>query len=100
MGLKSRCRGRWPQVIAVACGGALAAILAAVPLASGPSALARPGTRASVVPRPDPLVHAPPFRRALGPPPPGPPAGLAAEPAGPIWVAGTSAAPGAEVLSA
>src|SRR5690349_19357687 len=66
MGPKSRCRGRRPRVIAVACGGALAAILAAVPLASGPSALARPLSRAFAVSRPDPLALAPRFRRALG----------------------------------
>src|SRR5437660_12639119 len=66
MGLKSRCRGRRPQVIAVACGGVLAAIVAAVPLASGPLAQARPVSRAFAVSRPDPLVHAPRFGRALG----------------------------------
>src|SRR2546429_9658210 len=88
MGLKSRCRGRRPQVIAVACGGVLAAILAAVPLAYGPSALARPVTRASVVSRPDPLVHAPPFRRTLGPQTLVQPVGVAVDPAGHILVAG------------
>jgi len=69
MGLKSRCRGRRPQVIAVACGGALAAILVAVPLASGPPALARPVSLAPAVflssesAGPDPLAHAPRFAR-------------------------------------
>jgi len=82
MGLKSRCRGRRPQVIAVACGGVLAAILAAVPLASGPSALARPVSRAFVVSRPDPLAHAPRFRRTLGPQTLAQPAGVAVDPAG------------------
>jgi phospholipase C len=80
-------------VIAVACGGVLAAILAAilaaVQLASGPSALARPVTRAFVVSRPDPLVHAPRFRRTLGPQTLVQPAGVAVDPAGHIWVADT-----------
>ena len=49
MGLKSGCRGKRPQVIAVACGSVIAAILVAVPLASGPSALARPGSGAPAV---------------------------------------------------
>ncbi len=89
MGLKSRCRGRRPQVIAVACGGVLAAILAAVPLASGPSALARPVSRAFAVSRPDPLAHAPRFRRTLGPQTLAQPVGVAVDPAGGVWVADT-----------
>src|SRR5439155_10150644 len=89
MGLKSRCRGRRPQVIAVACGGVLAAILAAVPLASGQSAQARPVSRAFAASRPDPLAHAPRFRRALGPQTLMQPAGVAADPAGGGWVADT-----------
>src|SRR5580704_16492095 len=89
MGLKSRCRGRRPQVIAVACGGVLVAVLAAVPLASGPSAQARPVSRAFAISRPDPLALAPRFRRALGPQTLMQPAGVAADPAGDIWVADT-----------
>jgi len=76
-------------VIAVACGGVLAAILAAVPLASGPSAQARPVSRAFAASRPDPLAHAPRFRRALGPQTLMQPAGVAAGPAGGVWVADT-----------
>jgi DNA-binding beta-propeller fold protein YncE len=89
MGLKSRCRGWRPLVMAVAGGGVLAAILAAVPLASGPSALARPVSRAFAVSRPDPLVHAPRFRRTLGPQTLMQPAGVAVDRAGGVWVADT-----------
>ena len=95
MGLKSGCRGRRPQVIAVACGSVLAAILVAVPLASGPPALARPVSLAPAVflssgtPQPDPLARAPRFRRALGQQTLVQPAGVAVDPAGGVWVADT-----------
>ena len=89
MGPKSRCRGRRPRAFAVACGGVLAAILAAVLLVSGPPALARPVSRAFAVSRPDPLAHAPRFERTLGSQTLAQPAGVAVDPAGGVWVADT-----------
>jgi phospholipase C len=77
MGLTSRRRGLWPRVIALVCCGTLAATLITPALA----ALARPG--------PNPLAHAPRFRRALGQQILAGPGGVAADPAGDIWVADT-----------
>src|SRR6266702_3030043 len=104
MGLKSRRRGRRPRAIALACGCLLAAILVATPFAPGPSALAGPvlagpvlagtvlastASRVSAMPRTDPLAHAPRFRRALGQQTLADPGGVAADPAGDVWVADT-----------
>jgi phospholipase C len=103
MGLKSRRRGRRPRVIALVCASLPAAILIAAPLASGPPALAsgppalasgppalaRTAARASAAPRPDPLAHAPAFRRVAGQQTLGGPAGIATDPAGHVWVADT-----------
>ena len=89
MGLKSRRRGRRPRVIALVCASLLAAILIAAPLASGPPALARTAARASAAPRPDPLAHAPAFRRVAGQQTLAGPAGVAIDPAGHVWVADT-----------
>src|SRR6266702_2275737 len=75
MGPKSRRRGLRPRVIALACCGVLAAAL----LTPGPAARAGP----------NPLAHAPPFRRALGQQELASPGGVAADPAGGIWVADT-----------
>src|SRR5712691_7965694 len=75
MGLKSRRRGLRPRVIALACCGVLAAAL----LTPGPAARAGP----------NPLAHAPPFRRALGQQELASPGGVAAAPAGGIWAADT-----------
>src|SRR5579859_3152623 len=74
MGLKSRRRGPRPRVIALACCGVLAALLT-----PGPAAQAGP----------DPLAHAPHFRRAPGQQELASPGGVAADPAGGIWVADT-----------
>ncbi len=81
MGLNSRRRGQRPRIIALACGGALAAGLVAVPVT-----LASP---ASAAPRPDPLAHAPRFRQAFGQQVLASPGGVAADPAGGVWVADT-----------
>jgi phospholipase C len=89
MGLKSRRRGRRPRVIALVCASLLAAILIAAPLASGPPALARTAALASAPPRPDPLAHAPAFRREAGQQTLAGPAGVAIDPAGHLWVADT-----------
>jgi phospholipase C len=67
----------------------LAAILVAAAIASGPPALARPAPRASAASQPDPLAHAPRFRRAAGQPALAGPAGLAVDRAGHVWVADT-----------
>src|SRR5213592_4083483 len=75
-GLKCRCRGRRSQAIAIAGGSVLAAMLVAVPVASGS-------------PGPDPLTHAPRFARALGQQTLAGPAGVAVDPAGHVWVADT-----------
>src|SRR5260370_21601022 len=75
MGLKSRGRGLRPRVIALACCGVLAAAL----LTPGPAARAGP----------NPLAHAPPFRRALGQQELASPGGVAADPAGGLWAADT-----------
>jgi phospholipase C len=83
MGLKSRRRGRRSRVIALACCGMLAATLLGV---SGPSALARP---VSAAPGPSPLAHAPGFRLVLGQQVLADPGGVAADPAGNVWVADT-----------
>ena len=82
-------RGQGPRVIALVCASVLAAILVAAPLASGPPALARPAPRASAATRPDPLAQAPRFRRAVGQQTLAAPAGVAAGPAGGVWVADT-----------
>jgi len=76
MGLKSRRRGPRPRVIAVTCGSALAVIIAA-PVA------------ASAAPHPDPLAHAPRFLGAFGQQVLSEPGGVAADPAGGVWVADT-----------
>jgi phospholipase C len=89
MGLKSRRRGRRPRAIALLCAGLLAAIIIAAPLASGPPALARTAARAGAAPRPDPLAHAPAFRRAAGQQTLARPAGVTIDPAGHVWVADT-----------
>jgi phospholipase C len=75
MGLKSRRRGPRPRVIALACYGVLGATL----LTPGPAAQVGP----------NPLAHAPHYRRALGQPNLARPRGVAADPAGGIWVADT-----------
>ena len=54
----------------------------AAPLASGPPALARPGPWTSAAASPDPLAHAPLFRRAAGQQTLAEPAGLAVDAAG------------------
>src|SRR5512142_1805562 len=79
MGLKSRRRGQRPRVI-VACGSVLAVLLSAVSFTLA---------RASAAPRADPLAHAPRFRRAFGQPVLASPGGVAADPAGGVWVADT-----------
>ena len=89
MRLKSRRRGQEPRVIGLACASVLAATLIAAPLASAPPALARPAARASAATRPDPLAHAPRFRRAVGQQTLAGPAGVAVGPAGGVWVADT-----------
>ncbi len=85
MGLKSRRCGQRPRVIVIviACGSVLAVLLSAVWLTLA---------QAAAAPRPDPLAHAPRFRRALGVPVRGQPVlagpgGVAAGPAGDVWVA-------------
>jgi phospholipase C len=91
MGLKSRPPGRPrrrpPRIAALACGGALGAAL----LGPGLSALAlsalAPSALASA--RPDPLAHAPRFDGAFGQRVLSDPGGVAADPAGGIWVADT-----------
>ncbi|HEX5298133.1 MAG TPA: alkaline phosphatase family protein [Streptosporangiaceae bacterium] len=76
MGLKSRRRGQRPRVIA--CGSVLAVMLAAVSFGAA---------QASAAPRPDPLAHAPSFRRAFGRQVLASPGGVAADPGGGVWVA-------------
>jgi phospholipase C len=71
MGLKSWRRGWRQRVIALACGSVLTATLVAA------------------APRPDPLTHAPTFSRAFGQQVLASPGGVAADPAGGIWVADT-----------
>ena len=78
MGLKSQRRGQRPRVIAG--GSVLAIMVAAVSLGSAP---------ASAAPRPDPLAHAPRFRQAFGHLVLASPGGVAADPAGGVWVADT-----------
>jgi phospholipase C len=89
MGLKSQRCGQRPRVIIIACGSVLAVMLAAVPDAvpflSWSPALARPA--ASAAPGPGPLPHAPQFRQAFGHPVLASPDGVAADPAGGVWVA-------------
>ena len=75
-GTKSRCRGRRSRAIALAGGSVLAAMLVAVPVASGS-------------PGPDPLAHAPRFARAFGQQALAQPGGLAIDAAGHVWVADT-----------
>src|SRR6201995_3455396 len=75
-GLQSRYRGRRSRAIALAGGTVLAAMLVAVPVASGS-------------PGPDPLAHAPRFARALGQQALAQPGGVAVDAAGHIWVADT-----------
>ena len=86
MGLKSRRCGRRPRVIAVACCGLLAATVVCVPFAPGPAALARP---AFATPGPNPLARAPAFLRAFGQQALAGPDGVAADPAGNVWVSDT-----------
>ncbi|MGD0239283.1 MAG: phospholipase C, phosphocholine-specific [Streptosporangiaceae bacterium] len=71
MGLKSWRRGWRQRVVALACGSVLTATLVAA------------------APRPDPLTHAPPFSRSFGQQVLASPGGVAADPAGGIWVADT-----------
>ena len=75
-GTKSRCRGRRSRAIALAGGSVLAAMLVAVPVASGS-------------PGPDPLAHAPRFARAFGQQALAQPGGVAVDAAGHVWVADT-----------
>jgi hypothetical protein len=81
MGLNTRRRGQRPRTIARACGRALAVVLVAAPFT-----LASP---VSAAPRPDPLTHAPRFGQAFGQQVLASPGGVAADPAGGIWVADT-----------
>ncbi len=83
MGLLTRRRGRRPRVIALVCGGLLAAILVATAFDPGSPALAR------TAPGSSPLAHAPGFQRAFGQQALAGPDGVAADPAGNIWVADT-----------
>ena len=90
MGLMSRRRGRRPRVIALVCSG----MLVAIAFSPGSSALARsgsaaPGAAAGPGKHPSPLAHAPPFRRAFGQQTLASPGGVAADPAGDIWIADT-----------
>ncbi len=89
MSLKSGRRGRRPRLTALAYASVLAAIAVATPLASGPPALARPASWTSAAASPDPLAHAPRFRRAAGQQTLAEPAGLAVDAAGHVWVADT-----------
>ena len=89
MSLKSGRRGRRPRLTALACASVLASIAVATPLASGPPALARPAPWTSAAASPDPLAHAPRFRRAAGQQTLAEPAGLAVDAAGHVWVADT-----------
>ena len=86
MGLKSRRRGQRPRVIVIACGSAAAVMLSAASFVLAPRAQARVPVPAGP---PDPLAHAPSFRRALGPPVLASPGGVAADPSGGVWVADT-----------
>jgi phospholipase C len=81
MGLNTRRRGQRPRTTALACGRALAAVLVAAPFTFVSPALAAQ--------RPDPLAHAPRFQRAFGQQVLASPGGVAADPAGGIWVADT-----------
>ena len=85
MGILSRRRGRRPRLIALVGFGMLVATV----FTSGSSALARTATAASWASAPGPLAHAPPFRRAFGQQTLADPGGVAADPAGDIWVADT-----------
>ena len=87
MGLKSRRRGRRPWVTALVCCG----MLGAVASAPGPSALAYTASASVSVAAatPSPLAHAPRFRQAFGQQTLAGPGGVAADPAGDIWVADT-----------
>jgi phospholipase C len=84
MGVKSRRRGRRPRVVALVCGG----ILAAVAFTPGSSALSR--VAAAAAGPPSPLAHAPRFLRAFGQETLAGPGGVATDPAGDIWAADTS----------
>src|SRR4029078_2190638 len=75
-GTKSRCRGRRSRAIALAGGSVLAAMLGAVPVASGS-------------PGPDPLARAARFARAFGQQALAQPGGVAVDAAGHVWVADT-----------
>src|SRR5690348_13552167 len=83
MGLKSR-RGGWPR--GIAGGSVLGGMLAAV--SPGP-AQSSAVTLASTAPRSGPLAQAPSFLRAFGRPVLASPGGVAADPAGGVWVADT-----------
>src|SRR5690349_23130751 len=95
MGLKSRRRGQRPRVIVIASGSVLVVMLATVPFVLGPAALGSSAlgssalARVSAAPGPDPLAHAPSFRQAFGHPVLASPGGVAADPAGGVWVADT-----------
>src|SRR5262245_23074222 len=90
MGLKSRRRGQRPRVIVIAFGSVLAVMLATVPFVLGPAAAGSSAlARVSAAPGADPLAHGPSFRRAFGRPVLASPGGVAADPAGGVWVADT-----------
>ena len=87
MGLKSRRRGRRPWVTALLCCGMFGAVASAPgPSALGYTALASVSAAAAT---PSPLAHAPRFRQAFGQQTLAGPGGVAADPAGDIWVADT-----------